>query len=85
MDKFEKWVRKTYDPKIADWKRPTLQILSVAMTIGTLVAAYAQIEHSWTNEGVWLLILLSGVISIVGLFVSIFCKDFWVAFLLGNL
>jgi ABC-type multidrug transport system permease subunit len=85
MSKFEKWVKKTYNPKVAPWKRPTLLILSIVMTIGTLVAAYTQIEYHWTNDGVWIVIYLLGFASIIGLFVSLFCKDFWVALVLGNI
>jgi hypothetical protein len=83
IDKFEAWARETYKPKEAPWKRPALLILSLIIT-ACVIAAYTQIHYQWTNNGVWLVIVLFSFLSIIGVFVSIKCKDFWVALVFGG-
>ena len=85
LNKFEVWARQTYNPKEVAWKRPALLLLSLAIFIGCAGAAYAQINYHWTNNGVWLFIDLFGLLSLTGLFVSIKCKDFWVALMFGGI
>ena len=83
MNKIEKFLRKIYQPKEAPWKRTALFFLSLALLIGSCISAYTQHYYHWTNDGVWIVIALFGVISLGGLYVSIFSKDFWVALFLG--
>jgi len=84
LRKFEEWTKRVYNPKEAKWKRPVLLALSIAIGIVCATASYAQIAYRWTNDGVWLVIGLFSFFSIVGLLVSIFCKDYWVALVLGK-
>lgn len=84
IKKFEAWARKTYNPIEASWKRPTLLILSIVILIACAIADYTQINYQWTNNGVWLVIVFFDVFSAIGFFVSVRCKDFWVALALGN-
>ena len=85
LDTFEAWARKTYNPKEASWKRRALFLLSLIIFGACATAAYTQINYHWTNNGVWLVIGLFSLMSIIGLFVSIKCKDFWVALVLGGI
>jgi hypothetical protein len=85
LNKFEAWAKETYNPKEVPWKRPVLFVLSLAISIACAIAAYTQINSPWTNNGVWLVIGLFGFLAITGLFVSIKCKDFWVALVLGGI
>ena len=82
---FEAWAKRAYTPREAAWKRPTLFILSLVIGIACCISGYLQINYNWTNGGIWLVIGLFGFISLVGLFVSIKCKDFWVALVLGGI
>ena len=84
LQKFEEWVKKTYSPKESQWKRPVLFFLSITIFTSCIVAGYTQIDNHWTNDGVWLVIGLFGFLSVIGLFISIKCKDFWVALVLGG-
>ena len=84
LDKFEQWTRRVYKPKEAKWKRPALLIISSLVGFACAAAGYAQVVHQWTNNGVWLVIGLFGVFSGLGLFVSLFGKDYWVALVLGK-
>ena len=85
LNNFEAWAKKTYNPKEAPWKRPVLFVLSLVISIACAIAAYMQINYQWTNNGVWLVIGLFSFLSITGLFVSVKCKDFWVALVLGGI
>ena len=82
---FEAWAKRTYIPREAAWKRPTLFILSLVIGIACCISGYLQINYNWTNSGIWLVIGLFGFISLVGFFISIKCKDFWVALVLGGI
>jgi hypothetical protein len=84
ISKFEAWTRRIYQPKEAKWKRPVLFCLSVLIGVGCGVGAYTQIYYGWTNQGVWWVIGLFSFLSILGLLVSLFCKDYWVALVLGK-
>ena len=84
INKLESWARRTYNPKVAAWKRPTLFILSLVVGLACIIAGYTQLTYHWTNDGVWMVIVLFGLFSVIGLAVSIFCKDFWVALVLGG-
>lgn len=84
LKRIESFLRRTYKPKEAPWKRKVLFFLSLFLLIGSCVAAYTQYHYQWTNDGVWMLIILFGFMSLLGLFVSIFSKDFWVALVLGG-
>jgi len=85
LNAFEAWAKKTYNPQEASWKRPALFILSLVICSACAVAAYTQINNPWTNNGVFLVIGLFGFLSMIGIFVSIKCKDFWVALVLGGI
>ncbi len=84
LKRFEDWTKRAYKPRIAKWKRPTLFALSLAIGIACLFASYFQVKHQWTNDSIWLLIGIFGFLSSIGLIVSIFCKDYWVALVLGK-
>ena len=84
LNKIENFLRRTYQPKEAPWKRKVLFSLSLVLLIGSCVAAYTQYYYQWTNEGVWIIIILFGSISLLGLLISIFSKEFWVALFLGG-
>lgn len=84
LEKFEQWTRRVYKPKEAKWKRPVLLLVSIVIGITCSIASYAQIKHQWTNDGVWLVIGAFGFLSVLGVFVSLFCKDYWVALVLGR-
>jgi len=83
--RFEAWAKKTYNPKEAAWKRPMLFILSLGIGIICCILAYLQINYNWTNNGIWLAIGLFGFLSLLGLVISIKCKDFWVALVFGGI
>lgn len=82
---FEVWAKKTYKPTEASWRRPTLFIMSLIIGVACCIAGYLQINHNWANNGVWLVIGLFSFLSLIGLFVSIKCKNFWVALVLGGI
>ncbi len=84
LSRFEHWTRRVYQPKEAKWKRPALLFLSILIGSVCSIASYTQIHYRWTNDGVWLVIGLFAIFSIIGFFVSIFCKDYWVALVLGR-
>ena len=85
LKKIENFCRRTYQPKEALWKRKVLFFLSLSLLVGSSIAAYTQYLYQWTNNGIWMVIILFGLMSLLGLFVSIFSKDFWVALVLGGL
>ena len=84
LDKIEAWARETYKPKQASWKRPALLVICLVILTACIFAGYMQINQNWTNNGIWLVIGLFGFLSILGVFISIKCKDFWVALVLGS-
>ena len=79
----ESFLRKTYKPKEKPWKRKVLFLLSLFILIISCILSYTQYYYHWTNNGVWIVITLFGIISLGGLYISIFSKDFWVALYLG--
>jgi ABC-type multidrug transport system permease subunit len=83
-NRFEQWTKRIYRPQKDKWKRPVLLILSMLIGIACGLASYIQIHYHWTNNGIWWVIGLFGLFSIIGLLVSIFCKDYWVALVLGR-
>lgn len=85
IEKFEAWTKRVYSPREAKWKRPVLLGLSTVIGLLCVVGAYAQINYHWTNDGVWLVIGLFGIFSIIGLLVSLFGKDYWLALVLGGI
>jgi len=84
LNKLQKWAQETYSPKEAAWKRPVLLTISLIIIISCAIAGYTQINFHWANNGVWLVIVMFSILSITGLFISIKCKDFWVALVLGG-
>jgi len=84
MNRLEKKLKEIYSPREAIWKRPVLFFLSIGIGALCFISGYAQIEHQWTNDGIWLVIALFGTLSIIGLLVSLFCSNFWVALILGR-
>jgi hypothetical protein len=50
-----------------------------------IAAAYFQLQYHWTNSGVWLVIVLFGVLSLAGLVAALFLNDAWVALILGGI
>ena len=85
LDKFEIWVKKTYSPTEAQWKRPVLFFLSLAIILACIISGYLQITDRWTNDRIWIVIIIFSFFSLLGLSVSIFSKDFWVALVLGGI
>ncbi len=81
----ENFLRKAYKPKEAPWKRKTLFFISLSLVIASGTAAYTQHYYHWTNDEIWIVIAFFGLISLIGLFISIFGKDFWVALFLGKI
>lgn len=79
----ERLVEK-YGLRIAPWKRPALLILSGVVLAACAAAAYFQLQFHWTNDGVWLVIGLFGVLGIAGLVAALFLNDAWVALFLGG-
>jgi len=45
----------------------------------------SRINNHWTNDGVWLVIVLFGVLSVAGLVAALFLNDAWVALILGRI
>ena len=84
IEKFEAWTKRVYQPKEAKWKRPLLLWVSTFICIACGTGGYTQIHYQWTNDSVWWVIGLFGFLSSLGLFVSLFCKDYWVALVLGK-
>jgi hypothetical protein len=82
--KFEQWSKRVYKPKEAKGKRPVLFILSLFIVIACIVASYTQLKYHWAVNEMWLVIGLFGFLSTIGLFVSIFGSDYWVALILGR-
>ena len=76
-------LEEIYHPRPAPWKRPVLLWLSVAILALCALGGSAQIEYHWTNNGVWLVIGLFGVLSVTGVGVALFGDDWWVALVLG--
>ena len=84
FEKFEQWAVRTYQPKVAPWKRPALLGTSVVFLAICAVASYFQIQHHWTNDGVWLVIGLFVFFGIYGVVISIWGSDLWVALSMGS-
>jgi antibiotic biosynthesis monooxygenase (ABM) superfamily enzyme len=82
MNRFEKWLDKKYNPKPAKWKRPTLLCLSLVIFTLCSLGGYTQVQYQWTNNEIWYVIGLFGFLSIIGLWISVFGNDFWVAIIL---
>jgi hypothetical protein len=84
MSRLRRFIDRTYSPRPAKWKRPALFALSVAIVAAVVAGGWAQLEHPWSNDGIWLVLLFFGAIGIIGLLVSIFGSDYWVAVVLGR-
>jgi len=84
IEKFEAWTKRVYRPQEAKWKRPVLLILSLVIGVLCGAAGYAQFQYQWTNDEVWLVIGVFGFFSVIGTVVALFCKDYWVALVLGK-
>lgn len=74
-----------YGLRIAPWKRPVLLALSFVVLAICVGAGYFQLQYHWTNDGVWLVIALFGVLSVAGLVAALFLNDAWVALILGRI
>lgn len=83
MSTIEQWLVEKYGLRIVPWKRPVLLILSCVILAICLAAAYFQVQFHWTNDGVWLVIVLFGALSVAGLVAALFLNDAWVAVILG--
>ena len=84
MGRFRRYLDRTYQPQVAPWKRPVLLWVSLLVAVGCLIAAWAQLNHHFTNDGVWLAIGLFGGASAIGLGVAVFGDDWCVAMFLGG-
>ena len=84
IDRFEAWTKRVYQPREAKWKRPVLLTLSLLIGFSCGVAGYTQFQYQWTNDEVWLVIGVFGFFSVIGALVALFCKDYWVALVLGK-
>jgi hypothetical protein len=85
MGRLRQRLEQIYHPKVAPWKRPVLFGLSILGAVACLAAAWAQVQHHFTNDGVWLVIGLFGVLSVAGIITAIFGDDWWVALMLGGI
>jgi len=83
--RIENFLRKTYKPQEAPWKRKALFFISLSLVIVSGTVAFTQHYDHWTNDKVWIVIAFFGLISLIGLYISIFAKDFWVALFLGKI
>jgi ABC-type multidrug transport system permease subunit len=84
MSAFEQRMVEKYGLRIAPWKRPVLLVLSSVVLATCIAAAYFQLQYHWTNDGVWLVIVLFGVLGLAGLVAALFLNDAWVALILGG-
>jgi len=84
MSAFAQRMVEKYKLRVAPWKRPVLLVLSCAILAFCIAAGYLQSQHHWTNNGVWLVIVLFGVLGVAGLAASLFLNDAWVALFLGG-
>jgi hypothetical protein len=73
-----------YGLRIAPWKRPVLLVLSCVVLAVCGSAGYFQLQYHWTNDGVWLVIILLGVLSAAGIGAALLLNDAWVALILGG-
>lgn len=71
--------------QVASWKRPALLLLSLIIALTCGIAAWAQAHHQFADNGIWLLIVLFGFLSIAGIIAALFGDDWWVALVLGDL
>jgi hypothetical protein len=62
-----------------------LHVLSCVVLAICIAAAYFQLRYHWTNDGVWLVIILFGVLSLTGLVAALFLNDAWVALIPGGI
>lgn len=85
LKKLENFLKNKYKPKEAPWKRKALFFLSFSFIIGVLISAYTQYNYHWTNDGVWIFIVPCAFISSIGLYISIFSTDLWVALILAEI
>ena len=85
MTGFAQRMAGKYGLCIAPWKRPVLLALSFVVLIICVGAGYLQLQYHWTNDGVWLVIVLFGIFSLVGLVAALFLSDAWVALILGGI
>jgi hypothetical protein len=83
--RFEQWAVRTYNPKVAAWKRPALLYTSIAILALCVAGTYAQIEYQWTNDGVWMVIGIFFIIAIYGIGISLWGSDLWVALSMRSL
>lgn len=83
MSTIEQRIVEKYGLRIVPWKRPVLLVLSCVILAICLAAAYFQLQFHWTNDGVWLVIVLMGALSVAGLVAALFLNDAWVAVILG--
>ena len=58
--------------------------LGVIMLSAVSAGGWAQLEYRWTNDGVWLVLVLFGVLGILRVLVSVLGSDYWVAVVLGR-
>ena len=84
MSAFEQRMVEKYGLRMAPWKRPVLLVLSCVVLLICVAAAYFQLQYHWTGDGVWLVIVLFGVLGAAGLVAALFLNDAWVALILGG-
>jgi hypothetical protein len=84
MGRLRRFIDRTYSPRPAKWKRLVLLVLSFAILVAVCAGGWVQLLYRWTNDGVWLVLILFGVLGIVGLLVSVFGSDDSVALVLGR-
>lgn len=85
MSSFKARIDRIYQPRPAPWKRPVLFWLSTFIGLLCAVGGWMQLQHHWTNDGVWLAIAFFGVLSAAGIGVALFGDDWWVALMLGRI
>ena len=84
MGRFRRFIDRTCSPRPAKWKRPVLFALSIIILAAVSAGGWAQLEYRWTGDDVWLVLVPFGVLGILGVLVSVFGSDYWVAVVLGR-
>ena len=71
-------------PKPAPWKRRVLWIGSLLIAALCIYAAWAQVQYHFANDGVWVVIVMFGLLSVAGIVAAAIGDDWWVALLVGE-
>jgi len=84
MKKIERFLKKIYKPKLRPEKRRKLLLLSIVIFLAVMITTLSQYYLVWTNNGIYYLCFLFGIMSLVGVLVARYGNDFWVALIYGE-